>query len=375
MKKRITIVLPTYNERENITPVLERLFAQAERLDTWELTVLVVDDNSPDGTAAVVHRLQETYGALHLLSGEKKGLGEAYLRGFAYARRNLKPDLLVQMDSDGQHDPSLLPLFVQLTEYDFDLVIGSRFAPGGSTPDFSLWRRFLSYTANALIRVMGGIPRIRDCTSGFRCFRAELLERCELDFLSTRGYSFQTSLLFELLRSGARVVEVPIIFPDRVYGQSKLAFRDQVEFLGNLLKIRFRKSRDFIRFSLVGTSGVAVNLGVYTLLTRGAGVPPSWAAPLGIEVSILSNFVLNNLWTFRDRRGSSLLGRLLTFHGVAGIAGGVNYLIFLFFLKQFGLFDILANLLGISGGIFINYYLNSLYTWKKTLNKDSSGVV
>jgi len=366
MIEKACVLLPTYNEAENVKFVIPKIFAQAGKISSHELHVLVVDDCSPDGTQDVVHGLMKQYRNLHLISGKKEGLGEAYKRGMAYVRGNLPSDLVFEMDADGQHDAALIPLFVDLANHGFSLVIGSRFAPGGSTPDFSFRRKLISLVGNWMIRFLGGLPRIHDCTSGFRCIKADVLEKCEFGFLSTRGYSFQSSLLVELLRNGAKVIEVPIVFPDRQHGESKLSMRDQVEFLLNIAKIRFRQSEEFIKFLTVGFSGVFVNLGIYIFLTRFIGVPVELAPPIAIEVSIISNFLLNHYWTFSGRTTeSSFLRKIIRFHLAAGMAGILNYTVFLMLLKVLGIHDILSNIIGIGLGALVNYFLNSYWTWKQ----------
>ena len=365
MKKIACVVLPTYNEAQNVSILIPRIFEQANAISTHELHVLVVDDNSPDGTGDVVRKYAHEYPCLHMITGEKNGLGEAYKKGMAFALSTLKPDIVFQMDADLQHDPSVLPLFVNLYNHGFSLVIGSRFAPAGST-DFPLHRKLLSLLGNWLIRFVGGLPRLRDCTSGYRCIRADLITKCDFSKLSTRGYSFQSSFLFELLRNGARVVEIPIIFSARLYGESKLSFRDQVEFLTNLGKLRFRKSSEFIRFCVTGSSGVVVNMGGYILLTRLLGIPIEIASPIAIEISILSNFFLNHVWTFRNRETQSYWQtKLLRFHAVAALAGVINYGLLLLLAKTLGWWDIAANLAGITVGMIVNYSMNSVWTWKE----------
>ena len=366
MIKKICVLLPTYNEAENVKFVIPKIFTQAGKIPSHELHVLVVDDNSPDRTQDVVSGLMKQYKNLHLISGEKEGLGEAYKRGMAYVRGNLPSDLVFEMDADGQHDAALIPLFVDLANHGFSLVIGSRFAPGGSTPDFSFRRKLISLVGNWMIRFLGGLPRIHDCTSGFRCIKTDVLDKCEFGFLSTRGYSFQSSLLVELLRNGAKVIEVPIVFPDRQYGESKLSMQDQVEFLLNIAKIRFRQSEEFIKFLAVGFSGVFVNLGVYIFLTRIMRVPVELAPLVAIEVSIISNFLLNHYWTFTSRTTeTSFLKKLFRFHLAAGLAGVINYTVFLMLLKVFNMHDILSSIIGISLGALVNYFLNSYWTWKQ----------
>lgn len=236
------IVLPTFNEAENIPAVLSGIFSQADAIPSYELHVLVVDDNSPDGTAERVREAMQRFPHLHLISGEKKGLGEAYKRGFTHAIQTLQPHLILQMDADLQHDPAVLPRMIGLANDGYDVVIGSRFAPGGAIPGLPGHRKFISLAGTRLVRWFGGIPPIRDCTSGYRVIRADLLPLCDLEHLSTRGYSFQSSLLCELLRNGARLVETPIVFSGRAHGESKLSFLDQWEFVVNLFRLRLVKS-------------------------------------------------------------------------------------------------------------------------------------
>ena len=160
MKMIACIVLPTYNEADNISVIIPEIFKQQKRIESHELHVLVVDDNSPDDTRYVVEDLMPNFPNLHLITGPKQGLGDAYKRGMAWAIDNINPDLIFEMDADLQHDPDLIPLFIVMTGYDFSLVIGSRFAPGGSTPDFSFRRRLISRVGNWMIRFLGGIPEL-----------------------------------------------------------------------------------------------------------------------------------------------------------------------------------------------------------------------
>ncbi|MBN2510972.1 MAG: glycosyltransferase family 2 protein [Spirochaetales bacterium] len=367
--RNAVIVLPTYNEADNVANLIPRIFA-LQNLTEFCIKVLVVDDNSPDGTQAVVEKLKLEHEELHITTGPKRGLGEAYKRGFAYAFEYLDPELLFEMDADCQHDPSFIPLFIHLTEFGFSLIIGSRFAPGGDTPDFSAWRKFISISGNWMIRFFGGISRIQDCTSGYRCMKADIVRKCDLSGLSTRGYSFQSSLLFELLRNNARVIEVPIIFYDRKRGMSKLSFADQIEFLINIARIRFKQSKEFIKFAIVGLSGVIVNVGLYYALTRFARINEAYAQPVAVEASIITNFMFNQAWTFRRRNtANGTAGKFLQFHVIAGLAGVLNYGVFLFLLRYTGMFDLVANLCAIACGVIINYSLNSRWTWKTISQK------
>jgi len=289
MKKIACIVLPTYNEAENVIVLIPEIFNQAKKIDSHELHVLVVDDSSPDGTAKIIQQFQKDYKNLHLISGKKSGLGEAYKRGMKHAIEELNSEIIFEMDADLQHDPAMLPLFVTLYNHGFTFVIGSRFAPGGSTPNFGLYRKFLSLFGNWLIRFFGGLPRLHDCTSGYRLIKSDLILKCDMKNLATRGYSFQTSLLVELLRHGAKVLEIPILFPDRKHGESKLAFQDQFEFLVNLAKLRFGKYYDFLRFSFIGFTGILVNLGFYILFTRIF----NWSIEVALQKNELTNYQIS----------------------------------------------------------------------------------
>jgi len=170
-----------------------------------------------------------------------------------------------------------------------------------------------------------------------------------------------------LLRNKARVIEIPIIFPDREHGESKLSIQDQIEFLLNIPKLRFRQSAEFIKFCIVGFSGVFVNMSFFILLTRLLSAPIEFASPIAIEFSIISNFALNNIWTFKQRNpDNSFIKRLIQFHMIAGIAGLINYSTLLFLVNNYKVWDIGANLIGILLGTIINYSMNSLWTWKQS---------
>ena len=361
------IVLPTYNEAENIESITKAIFAMQSSIPTHELYVLVVDDNSPDGTQDIVKQQMHQFPNLHLITGKKVGLGDAYKRGISFAITTFKPDLLLQMDADGQHDPNLIPEFINLANNGFSLVIGSRFIDGGETPDFSIWRKFLSIFGNWLVRNLGGIKHVKDCTSGFRCIKANLISKCAFDYLSTRGYSFQSSLVYELIRHGAKPIEVPIIFKDRVKGDSKLTLADQIEFLINIGKITFHKSEDFIKFCCVGFVGVIVNIGTYLLLERQFQVPSQIAINIAIEVSIVSNFFFNNYWTFKKRaKKLPVYIRLVIFNIVSLVTTVVFYnLLFFLLFTQLGINDVISILISITAGTISNYTINSILTFRK----------
>ena len=361
------VVLPTYNEAENIESITKAIFSMQSNIPTHELYVIVVDDNSPDGTQEIVKQQMQQFPQLHLVTGNKVGLGDAYKRGISFAIKTFNPDLLLQMDADGQHDPKLIPEFINLANNDFSLVIGSRFIDGGKTPDFSIWRKFLSILGNWLVRNLGGVKHVKDCTSGFRCIKANLISKCDFNYLSTKGYSFQSSLVYELIRHGAKPIEIPIIFKDRVKGQSKLTLADQIEFLINIGKITFHKSEDFIKFCCVGLVGAIVNIGSYLLLERRFQIPSQVAINIAIEISIVSNFFFNNYWTFKKRtKKLPTFIRLVIFNIVSLVTTVIFYnLLFFFLFTKLGINDVVSILVSITAGTISNFTINSILTWRK----------
>ena len=362
---KICFVLPTYNEEENIGNIIQQILKEEKSQSKHTFTILVVDDNSTDETQTIVQNYISSNSKVHLVTGQKKGLGDAYKRGFKYALNDLKADLIFQMDSDGQHDTSLIPDFVSYIEEGKDVVIGSRFVEGGTTPDFSFSRLLMSKVGNLLVRYVGGITQLQDCTSGYRAIRASYLKELDFSYLSTRGYSFQSSLICDLAWRGANISEIPIEFSSRQGGDSKLALRDQIEFLLNIPRLGFRNLEDFMKYSLVGVSGVFVNLGLYLFLTRYYEISEVVAPLIAIESALISNFILNNFWTFGKRVTQSRIRvKFIKFHLVSGLSALINYSVFLALFLVFGLFDILANLIGIGLAAIVNYLINSNWTWK-----------
>ena len=213
------MVLPTYNERENVAGLLA-----AVRSTIPAAEILVVDDNSPDGTASVVEEAASELGQIKLLRRPgKHGLGSAYRDGFAVALDEAY-DAVVSMDADFSHDPASLPDLLRLLDAGADAVIGSRYVPGGDTVDWPLHRRWLSRWGNRYTSLVLGL-QVRDCTSGFRAYRAEALRAIDPGSTSAEGYAFLTELVRRLVRPGFRVMETPIVFRDRRYGESKMSGR------------------------------------------------------------------------------------------------------------------------------------------------------
>jgi dolichol-phosphate mannosyltransferase len=217
MAVRSLVCLPTYNERENLEPMVRAL---GDVLGS-EGRVLVIDDNSPDGTGEVADRLSAELAFVDVLHRPRKeGLGPAYLAGF---RRALATDaeLVLEMDCDFSHDPAAVPRLIEAAQ-NADLVLGSRYVPGGSVGNWGRGRLFVSAGGSLYARLLLGVP-IRDLTGGFKCYRREVLERIDLEAIHSKGYAFQIETTYRALRAGFRVVEVPITFVDRAVGGSKMS--------------------------------------------------------------------------------------------------------------------------------------------------------
>ena len=212
---RAVVCLPTYNERENIEPMLRAL---ADK----DVRVLVIDDGSPDGTGELAEQLAAELGNVEVLHRERKeGLGPAYLAGFERALAG-DAELVLEMDCDFSHDPNDVPRLIQAVVDGADVALGSRYVPGGGTRNWGLLRRLISAGGSLYARILLGV-KIRDLTGGFKCYRRKVLETIDLDAVDSKGYAFQIETIYRTLRKGFTVVEVPITFVDREVGGSKMS--------------------------------------------------------------------------------------------------------------------------------------------------------
>jgi dolichol-phosphate mannosyltransferase len=233
------VVLPTYNEAENLAQVVKAILAASERIE-----ILVVDDSSPDGTGELADSLASAEPRVHVLHRAKKeGLGRAYLAGFRWALAH-PYRLVLEMDADFSHNPDYLPELLKGAEQ-ADLVLGSRYVAGGGTRNWGLIRRFISRGGSLYARTILGVD-VRDLTGGFKCFRRETLERLDLESVRSEGYSFQIELTYRALNLGLRVLEVPIVFVDRRVGKSKMSRHIFAEAATMVVRLRLGRGR-FLR--------------------------------------------------------------------------------------------------------------------------------
>jgi dolichol-phosphate mannosyltransferase len=322
---------------------------------------LFVDDDSRDGTAQTAAALAPKYPVRALVRKGKRGLATAILDGLGYT----KGDFVVVMDADLQHPPEVLPGLVKELDAGHDLVIASRYVEGGGCEGWSLSRRIISLGAITIAHVF--LPGTRSCSdpmSGFFAFQRKVVEKAQLNPL---GYKILLEI--ELMGHWESVAEVPFVFVTRTRGESKLSAKTQKEYLKHVYSLMHRKGEDvrFLKFIAVGASGVIVNEGLLFLLKEFAGLALSVASPFAIEASIISNFLLNDAFTFRDRRmagAGPFMKRLGKFNMVSLAGATVNYGIFLLLTNIFGIHYLISNLVGIAVATMINYLVNNWWTWK-----------
>ena len=361
----VCFVMPTYNEADNIGQMLRQLIGIIDSLAPVVGWVLIVDDNSPDGTGEIVSAAAASDRRVLLLSGEKKGLGSAYTRGFDYVLEFLEVDAVVQMDADFSHAPTDAPRLIDGLQQ-ADVVIGSRYTFGGEVDEgWSVWRRLLSRVGNLFARYVAGIYTVGDCTAGFKAIRVAALRRAFPLRFRVQGYVFQVALLHALMITNARIKELPIRFTDRQAGQTKLGRRDVVEFFVHVWGLRLLSRKTFVKFALTGLTGVLVNLSCFQGM-RLAGIDQYLSSAVAIEISIVWNFFLNNYWTFRDRQISSrkrIRGLKFNFVSVLTLAVSFGSFVVMRWLAP-GQPEIIAQAIGIIPAASANYFANSYWTFR-----------
>ncbi len=387
-QKRAIVIIPTYNERENIERTLEAVLKQAGEINEWQLLVLVVDDTSPDKTYEVVRRIGQKNPAVNLLMNAKKsGLGGAYLKGMEYAFTQLKADAVFEFDADLSHDPTKIPLFLAEIDKGAQMVLGTRYKNGGSIPaDWGFHRKFLSVVGNLTIMFVLGNFAYRDWTSGYRAITKEVYQKVSPKLVGDQfsGYTFQIGFLYYAHRLGFRIVEsVPYHFIDRTIGESKIG----PEYLKNTLMFIFKmrlseiKHSKFLKFALVGGIGALVQL--ISLKVFSSILPGTLfllAFFLSIEMAVVSNFIFNNFWTFADSKlqpsqiplkflifNFSSFGSILIQMSIASLGYFLIGVYTLFSLFMIGAIDtgMIFAVVGIGLGMLWNYFAYNKFVWNK----------
>lgn len=306
---KVVVINPTYNERENIGPLIEEEQSVFKKISKHEMYTLVVDDSSPDGTHKVVQEKMKKYKNVHLAIGGKQGLGAAYVRGMDYAFNQMGADVIFEMDADFSHDPKKIPEFLERIDKGYDFVIGSRYIKGGSIPqNWGIHRKIFSVFGNFLVRSILGIFKIHDWTSGYRAVRKDFFTKTHEKLYGFAGYTFQVAFLFYSLGEGAKVTEVPIDFIDRKYGKSKIApLRYITALLYYVTKMRIQQilNSPFPKYAITGFTGYIINALGLEFFRRILGLDVGLSAAFGGELSIIWNFILNNFWVFSAQKITS----------------------------------------------------------------------
>jgi len=364
----LTVIIPTFKEEANIRNIIAEVDTVFKN-NSLNGEILVVDDNSPDNTIAIVSELKKTQTNLSLLvRTSDHGLSQSVADGFLYS----SSDVFVVIDADMSHPPALIPKMYEEIRAGSDVVIGSRYMEGGGIKKWPLKRRLISLGATFLGRLL--FPDITDPVSGFFAIRKDVVAQARL---KPRGYK----ILLEVLGKGTwnHDKEIPFEFSDREIGSSKLKIKTIIEYAKQVLDITlysfahhqsaaWREWKKVFKFGIVGLSGIVVNLTILYLLVEYAYINKDLASPIAIEISILNNFVWNDLWTFRsdeNRKYSSRWHRLAAFNVVSAGGAVINYGIFLLLTAGFGVFYLLAQFIGILLGFIWNFMVNRRFTWTR----------
>lgn len=350
----LSIIIPTYKERNSVCKTIKDIIKEIPKSISYE--IIVSDDDSPDKTWDFVQTTFKTNKNVKVLRRVNKvrGLSPAVIEAFSMA----KGDYLLVMDADGQHDQKIIPKMLTAIKNN-DIVIGSRFVPGGSVSGWSRKRIFVSKVAAFMAKPLLD-NKVKDPMSGFFMIKKELFSKIK-NKINPLGYKILLEILFSSPK--AAVSEVSFRFGLREAGESKLGSKVILEYLLMLFKQAIHKYKKFIKFCFVGASGVVVNVGLLFLLTEYAGIFYLASSAIAIEASIITNFLLNNFWTWK-KRGKGFFSRLVKFNLVSIIALVINMGILFFFTETVGLWYILSNLIGIAFATVINFFLNDKWTFK-----------
>lgn len=360
MLPSVSVIVPTFQEADNLSGLLEALrrLKEAHQLG---LEVLIMDDNSQDGTEAVVQSLNLPWVRLITRQGDR-GLSQAVIEGFQHAEN----EAIVVMDADLSHPVEKIPEMLSALAQGDDFVIGSRFVNGASIEE--TWGAFRWLNSKVASLIASPFTQVKDPMSGFFAFRKTLLAQCAP--LNPVGYKIGLELLVKSHCSKVR--EIPIHFANRQHGQSKLSWREQFKYLQHVRRLylyRYPESSYLLQFLVVGFLGVGVNLAVLTLALW-AGVPVKLAIILGIAVSMVFNFALDRRFTFSYARHGKISQQFVGFVAVCLIGSLLNYLSAIWLLKRFPhLLPQLAELVGIVVGTFFNYSLSRFLIFRKDITR------
>lgn len=389
--KRVVVVLPTYNEKDNVEKTVGKVLEQERDLPGYEIHVLIADDvRTYDGTDKIARELAQKNSRVNFLKVEP-GLGVGLIEGHKYALTHLNPDILAQMDADGQVVPDVLVRLVKTIEQGYNLAVGSRFIEGGKN-QLNFGRRLFTYGASFFCRLVMGPLDISEFTNSARAFTPALFKKINLARLpwKERTFIIQPAFLHEAILAGAKYKEVPLVFRNRLEGYSKnKVFNYTYDVITYCLDARLhklgydmpffhltRRAKTPVKFGLVGFTGTLVDFFFYKVFINFVGFPPATSKGFSTEVAIINNFVLNNFWTFRYRKTkTSFWQKLGIFNMVSlgGLAIGVLIVKFLHLTYGDGFVYVFNYPLAYNNFYFFatippvmmwNFMINHLVTWK-----------
>ncbi len=337
--KRVSVVLPTYNEKANIEKTVEKVLEQEKKLPGWEMQVVIADDErSSDGTEKEALALAKKNSKVHFIK-VGQGLGVGLILGHQYAMEHLHPDVLAQLDADGQVEPDVLVRLIKGVEEGYNFVIGSRLIAGGKNK-LSLSRRIFTLGSSLFCRLVMGPTDIKEFTNSARAFTPAIFSKLNLDRLPWREKTFivQPAFVNEMVAAGARYKEVPLVFKNRLEGYSKnKVFNYTYDVVTYCLDVRLnkwglkiplykfsRRAKTFVKFSLVGFIGTLVDFFFYKVFINYLSIAPATAKGFSTEVAIVNNFFLNNYWTFKYRRTKTNLWQKLGIFNLVSLGGLVT---------------------------------------------------
>jgi dolichol-phosphate mannosyltransferase len=320
---KIVIVMPAWNEGENLQTMVESLVDKEFPKIKADMHLLVVDNNSKDGTEEIIKKAQQTRKNLHFIQqGDKSGLGWAYVRGFQYAVEKLKADAVMEMDADGQHPPEYVKPMIEAYLNGADYVIGSRYIPGGSIPkEWGFSRKLMSFFGNLYARVVLTKFSIHDMTTGFRLTRVNgVLDKIDLENLrELERFAYKIDLLYQSIKNAKKIVEVPLEFRPRTTDKSKFNIKEMIASYKTVMILGIKDKAKFIKFGTVGFMGYLVNaVGLYLFTKWNFASAFAWG--LSTELAIINNFIFNNAWTFKSEKIAgigNLTKKFLQFNGTS----------------------------------------------------------
>ncbi len=368
---KIVIIIPTYNESDVIAETIHNLQNYILYIKNADIKILIYDSNSPDGTPAVVNQLQTQYSNLELVIETKKsGLGSAYIQAMKYAMNQMAADAVIEYDADGSHQPHFIPPMIAKLQQGYDVVVGSRYIPGGSIPnDWGLHRKILSVAGNWFARLFL-TAKYKDFTSGLRITRSSFLKLVPLEQLLSKQYAYKIHLLWALHKAHAKITEYPIEFIDRKKGYSKFPRNNIIDSMRVVLTLRLKEISRYLKVCMVGLVGLILQLIVFNLMRQ--WLHPALANMFAVECAIISNFIFNNSFSFLDKKiqfkkTAQFFKAFIKFNTYSILSIVTQTSIVFFATKYIGTGAIIENgfvLLGIAGASIINYFIYSRLIWK-----------